>query len=416
LNSVFMRKTSVAVFHPRLGRGGSEAAAMWTLEALKRDYRIAIVAGGRIDLPALNRFYGTSIEPDECETVEIALPWPLAKAEWGAVLRAVLVDRGRRRHLGRFDVLINSYNIGNFDRPGIHLLADFSWDDEMRRRLDPSGNGLAGAIHRDGWTRRAYLGAAAMVSAASARDPFAGGDLIVANSEWSKELLRERHGIEARVLYPPVTMRMPATVPERKVNRFVCLGRIEAEKRIERIIGILKGVRARGHDLSLHIIGGTGETAYGRSIERLSRAEGGWIALEGRQFGEAKARLLAESAYGIHARAAEPFGIAVAEMVAAGCIVFAPAEGGPAEILGHDALLYRTEDEAVEKISAVLNSGELQARLRAHLRRQAENFSVESFMRGIRRVVKEFIAKQASRESLRVDPSTSRTPLGMTES
>jgi hypothetical protein len=29
-----------------MGFGGSEAVAMWTLEALKRDYRIALVARG----------------------------------------------------------------------------------------------------------------------------------------------------------------------------------------------------------------------------------------------------------------------------------------------------------------------------------------------------------------------------------
>ena len=79
--------------------------------------RVALVSGGRINLPELNTFYGTAIESNECEIVELPLPWPLAKAEWGAALRGAFVNRSMRRHLNRFDVLISAYNIVDFGRP-----------------------------------------------------------------------------------------------------------------------------------------------------------------------------------------------------------------------------------------------------------------------------------------------------------
>ena len=385
-------KRTVAVFHPRLGFGGSEAVAMWTLEALKREYRVALIAGGRIDLPKLNAFYGTSVGPEECEVVELKLPWPLAGVDWGAALRGAVVGRRMRRHFDRFDVLVNSYNIGDFGRPGIHFLADFSWDEALRRKLDPPPPGLRGLLHVSQALRGCYLGLTKAI-AATARDDLRNAGMILANSNWSLELLRRRHGLQAQLLYPPVTIRAGRVPPERKFRRFVCIGRICREKRIERIVAILKAVRSRGHDVALHIIGDAGDTVYGRQIERQCRAEGDWIVLEGRRFGESKARILAESAYGIHARSGEAFGIAVAEMVKAGCITFAPAEGGPAEILGHDALLYLGDDDAVEKICAMLSHPALQTSLLEHLRRQAEKFSAENFMRDLRAAVEKFLAK-----------------------
>jgi glycosyltransferase involved in cell wall biosynthesis len=375
-----------------MGRGGSEAAAMWALEALKRDYRVALVAGGTIDLPALNSFYGTSIGADECEVVEIPLPGPLATSGWGDALRGACAARGMRRHFDRFDVLINAYNLGNFGRPAIHLLADFSWVEGTRRQHDPVPAGIRSIAHTARSVRRAYLAMNQMIAGRTEDPTFRGAGIVLANSEWSRSKLLEKYGIEARVLYPPVVMSAAAAGPARP-GRFVCLGRISPEKRLERIVDILKAVRRRGHEVSLHVIGDTGNTDYGRQIESCARAAGSWIVLEGARTGVEKVRILAGCAFGIHARENEPFGIAVAEMVRAGCITFAPVEGGPAEILDHPALLYRGEDDAVEKICAVMGSERMRSELSAHLRRQAAKFSGENFVRNIRSIVAEFLCR-----------------------
>ena len=51
----------------------------------------------------------------------------------------------------------------------------------------------------------------------------------------------------------------------------------------------------------------------------------------------------------------EHFGMAPAEMARAGCIVWVPRGGGQMEIVGREpALMYESDDEAVEKISATL--------------------------------------------------------------
>ena len=43
-------KTRLAIAHPRLGRGGSEARAMWAVEALKDSYDVSIVSAAPVDL------------------------------------------------------------------------------------------------------------------------------------------------------------------------------------------------------------------------------------------------------------------------------------------------------------------------------------------------------------------------------
>lgn len=379
-----------------MGFGGSEAVVMWTLEALKRDYRVALLAGGRIDLPALNLFYGTSINPAECEIIEIPLPRPLAKADWGAALRGAFAGRGMRPHFDRFDVLVNAYNISPFGRAGIHFLADFSWDEDLRQRLDPVPRGPRGMLHFSAPIRKAYLALARAVAGTAPQLDASDIGVVIANSNWSRGMLR-RHGIESQVLYPPVRVSARPPAPEKNRRRFICLGRISPEKRIERIITILGAVRARGHDLELHIIGDTGETVYGRQIEQLCQSKSSWIVLHGRQFGESRDRLLAESAFGIHARAKEPFGIAVAEMVAAGCIPFVPAEAGPAEIVEHNSnLTYETAEEAVIKIDEMLTNAAIERETREALRRRAQSFSAETFMRGIRGIVDDFVASAAA--------------------
>ena len=96
--------------------------------------------------------------------------------------------------------------------------------------------------------------------------------------------------------------------------------------------------------------------------------------------GARKAKILANCQFGIQTHDAEPFGISVAEMVKAGAIVFAPSDGGQAEILGHPDLLFSNVNEAVEKILSALNNPSLQSALRRHLSHQAQQFSAQSFV------------------------------------
>jgi hypothetical protein len=87
----------------------------------------------------------------------------------------------------------------------------------------------------------------------------------------------------------------------------------------------------------------------------------------------------------------EHFGMAPAELARAGVIVWVPRGGGQMEIVGHEpALLYESDDDAVQKISATLASASEQQRLREKLASISEQFSTARFMEQVRTIVNEF--------------------------
>jgi hypothetical protein len=103
---------------------------------------------------------------------------------------------------------------------------------------------------------------------------------------------------------------------------------------------------------------------------------------------EALLRLVSKHKYGIHGMQYEHFGIAVAEMVKAGCIVFVPGGGGQVEIVDDERLIYNSEREAIWKIITVLSDKNFQLSLLRRLASQAQLFSTEHFINQIRGIVR----------------------------
>lgn len=368
---------------------------MWGAQTLKEEFAVSILTTRPLQLVALNEFYGTSIEANELTIGKLPTPPMLNHLGGGAALRGALFQRAIRAIAADYDVLISGYNICDVGVPAIHLVADFSWDDVLRRRFHPSGDGLAGIFHRDGLLRGSYLRLARMLSAPSGRDVFAGEDLIVANSNWTAGILRERYGVaDAPVVYPPVTEPSVRRVPGSRNLDFACLGRISEEKRITTMFDILARVRAQGYPVRLRIVGALNDSGYSRRIRAFAQRNRDWTIVEGPLWGEAKWKLLSECGYGIHGCSAEAFGIAVAEMVKAGCIAFAPDGGGQAEVLSNPALLYRDADDAVEKIVGMLADAERQEATAEHLSRQAGKFSAAVFVAGFRAMVDVFLTRR----------------------
>jgi glycosyltransferase involved in cell wall biosynthesis len=92
----------------------------------------------------------------------------------------------------------------------------------------------------------------------------------------------------------------------------------------------------------------------------------------------------------------EHFGIAVAEMAAAGCLPFVRRGGGQLEIVGADGpLVYDSAADAVAKIVRVLESPELQSSLRAALWPRAARFAWPAFRDRFRGLVAGFLAERS---------------------
>ncbi len=388
-------KLKVAIAHPGLFHGGSEGCVLWGITAVKDTCDVSLLTRFPVDLQQLNPYYGTSLHQDD---FRVLMPNAciMRLIGWTGALRAALFSRFCRKMAGGFDVCIGGYNFTDFGRPAIQRIADLGFDEALRREYDatpPYGRGWRRCL---GIARDAHRRLARAIAGTSGRDRAA--DLIVANSEWTADVLRNRRGLVIRrVLYPPVTSTAPDVPWSEREPGFVCLGRISYEKRIECIVEILRAVRSKGHGVHLHVIGPIGDDAYGRMVRRLCDDNRDWLIAEGSLAGAEKMMILAKHRYAIHACVREAFGIAVAEEVKAGCIPFVSAEGGPAEIVADRSLTYRTVEEAVEKIDAVLRSDAAQKSLSERLAQRAEAFATEAFMKGFRELVEQFAAESSKR-------------------
>ena len=395
-----VRPPKVVIGHPRLGRGGSEARVMWLIEALKWDFDVTVVTTGGWDLEALNSFYGTQVGKDEVKVRIAPVPW-LVRGLSAAALRGACFQRFARRIAGEYDVRISAYNPTDWGLPAVHFIADFSWHREIRDRLHPPSPGF---VYRDTILRRAYLRIATSYGRPSGRDTLR-DDPIIANSRWSANLMKQFCGVDcAAVVYPSVWTEFPNVPWDEKEQAFVMIGRIAPEKRIERAITILEAVRQQGHAIRLHLCGKIENDLYGRHIAQLCRERSDWIVPEGRVSGIRKAQILASCRFGIQACGAEGFGISVAEMIKAGAIVFASADGGQAEILRNPDLLFTAAEDAANKICAVLSTKEKHGTLRAHLAKRSKMFGAEEFMEAAREQVIRKPHKMHSAESPRPRP------------
>jgi len=389
------RRPKVVIGHPMMGRGGSESNVMWLLEALKQDCDVSVATTRGWDLDTLNTFYGTSVRPEEVR-VRIA-PTLLPARVDAAALRGALYQRFARHIAGEYDLRISADNPTDWGCPAVHFIADFSWDRSIREAFDPLP---PGRFYRDSHLRRLYLKTASAIAQSSGRAVLH-EDLVIANSAWSAKVLDRRFCLRnAPVVFPAVWSRFPNVAWERKEQAFVAIGRISPEKRVERIISILGGVRKRGHDIRLHLCGAIGQDAYGCAVAQLCSNNRSWVIAEGEVTGYRKARILTSCRFGIQARASEPFGIAVAEMVKAGAIVFTPGIGGQAEIVDHPALTFDGEQDAVERISRVIQDTARQEELTIHLAKRAARFSAETFVRESRSLIAEFFAAQLSNNAV----------------
>ena len=387
----------ILIAHPRLAAGGSEARAMVLIEALQQRHDVTLVTGSPVEWERLNLAYHTAVDPGRLSVRIAPMPARLRAASGGDALRGAFLERCARRMAGDFDLCIGAYNFTDFGRPAIQFVADFSFDDEVRRSFDGESPGLRGALQKAGPARSLYLGLCRGVAgrpSASRQDRLAcgRGDRVVSNSRWTADLLNERHGIESCVVYPPVHTAL--LHPAARSGDFVMLGRIAPDKRILEAIDVMSRVRARGHAVGFHIVGKVGDDAYGRQVRQKASEAGDWVRLTGGLYGAEKFAFLNRQGFALHMRQREAFGIAVAEMVKMGLVPFVPDNSAPAEIVGDVGLTFADADHAVELIDAVLRRPRQLAVIREALMERGRAFSTEAFRQAALAIVDEELARR----------------------
>lgn len=391
-----MAKTRLLLIAPGLTPpGGCQCVVAWALQALREQYAVDLLTWLPVDFDAVNRTYGTDLVAGEfkhtCPPAWLRRLVSLDPDPYSIQPMAVLM-RMAKNVRSRYSLLISFINEVDFNWPTIqyvhfpYLAPHYLEANRLNAITSLRGRCRAEVFRRRPWR---------VISGLSFERMKANPTLV--NSEWVGEVVRQTYGIEPATLYPPVPGHFPNIPWEERENGFICIGRFSEEKRYDWAIEILTRLRARGHAVHLHLVGGHHQEhrAYRDRIAGWARGNADWMTLHENVPRTELVQLVARHRYGIHANPAEHFGIAVAEQVRGGCVVFVPNGGGQVEIVARDRrLLYSSIEDAVEKISRVLDDADLQRELRAKLAEHAGFFAPERFMNRLCELVEQYLPRR----------------------
>lgn len=383
-------KPKVAIVHPQLWGGGGDAILPWIIEALRDEYIITVITFSNINALKLNSFYGCKLSDKDFLVRKLTLPkffkhrFSLLKRHW--IMRYCKTKRSD------FDLFISTQNEMDFGVPGIQYI-HFPVHEELRREI---GELSEKWYYNNSPLRSFYKTLSEKISSFSQENMRR--NLTLVNSNWTGSMVKSAYDIICQTVYPPVPTDFPDIPWDKRENGFVCVGKLLPKKKIEKVIKIIGMVREKGWDVHLHIIGPPGEDkAYVERIKDLCVENSSWIFLEGALPRQDLVKLVSKHKFGIHGFEYEHFGIAIAEMVKAGCIVFVPNGGGQVEIVNDPRLIYQNEEEAVKKICEVLSNPSLETVLRKRLGLNAERFSVDNFMESVKKKVREFLRERTEK-------------------
>jgi glycosyltransferase involved in cell wall biosynthesis len=367
--------------------GGSNGVASWVLQALVAEHKVTVLSWQRVEVEPINRFFGTHLTQADFKTLLVPRHWvyvPDRLPVPATLLKLALIMRYTRQVGDDFDVIFGVYNETDYGRRGIQYIhyptylrprpaVDLRWYHQPKAGLE------------------SYYQLADYIAGFSMDRLRANVSLV--NSEWTGRHVRAFLGVEPRTLYPPVVDPAPAPAWSARRRGFLAIGRLSPEKEFERLMRILSRVRAHHPDLTLTVIGTSDRhtRGYFNELAALASTLGSWITIRQDLSRDDVRHLMASHRYGIHGMREEHFGMAPAEMVRAGQIVWVPRGGGQMEIVGDEpALMFDTDDEAVETIAQTLAQPAEETRLREWLAARGPMFSADRFVTEVRGIVREF--------------------------
>jgi glycosyltransferase involved in cell wall biosynthesis len=364
--------------------------AAWILEALRQDYHVTLLTVDPVDLSLLDRYYGTSLAGSDLQlrTISSVVRGFLGlDPDPGSIQKHMYLMRVSKRIRHQYDVVMGADNEGDFGSPSIQYIhcpflahvyprVRSSCDLPLRQKLAALSKGEIRP-----W----------MLVADYSFDRMKANRTLV-NSDWTGQWVKSVYGIDSTTVHPPAPGVFPEIAWEDREDGFIIMGRLTVGKRPDWCLRVLSTVRSRFPGVKIHIVGSESPCSEGPdyrtfldALRGLAQAHSSWATLHENLSRQELANLAARQRYGMHALKDEHFGMAVAEMVRAGCIPFVHNSGGPPEIVGHDSrLIYDSEDEAAQQIMQVLGDPAAQQDIRRRLAFRKDFYSVETFVCAIR--------------------------------
>ncbi|MBB6646737.1 glycosyltransferase [Halobellus ruber] len=340
----------VAVFHNTLDfQGGADVVCLTACAALQRDHAVTLYTISETDPRDLAARFGIDLDTAALDVRIPAGGRPVARLlSAGApaigpqlALRSVLLRRAVDGELPSFDLVVSTANEVSLPTPSVQYVHYPQFHADRR----PGDDG--GRLNRV-WSRLA----------APRPEGLGDGTALLANSAWTAGVVDDVYGVRPSVLHPPVDPIEGAVDWAERRDGLVVVGRLAPDKRILDAIRIVDGVRERGHDLTLHIVGAAPRAyrRYVRQVESMA-AERPYVTVERDASRERLEELLCTRKYGLNCKPEEHFGMSVAEYVAGGMVAFAPNSGGQREILdGRGDRLFGSTSEAIDLIAAAADA------------------------------------------------------------
>jgi glycosyltransferase involved in cell wall biosynthesis len=360
--------TDVAVFVPGLrAGGGAEKTALVTAESLARaGLAVSCFTDSTVSRAELREHFGLELAGVDLRS----LPTPTIPDRLPRSLQDLVRDRAHAKAIRSCAPTLFINMKFKSELPGLGAHNWYYTHFPHRLRVQSRSPLHTAYLRLVTTVRRALLhrGAARFI------DTY---DLTLANSQFTREHVRQRWGVDATVLYPPCADTLATSDRDRDRDRTILnVGRFQADgpniphKRQD----VLVDSFARMPDLiadgwSLHLVGAVGSSpadrAYLDHVRELARGlpvtihENAPHAVLTELHGRACIYWHAQG-YGtdgaLHPEAQEHFGISTVEAMAAGIVPIVYATAGPAEVVQDEYdLTWRTPEELAARTRALLD-------------------------------------------------------------
>jgi len=330
----------VGVFHPSLYNfGGGEFVALVITNTLaKNGYQTELFVSNRVQQSQIQKMFGEKINPSAKIRVKPAFTNPGGSLDlFPTVFRSLAFST-------KCDILIDTYSNCVFPWTDVCYIHYPFLNPYSYRKNFP---------YLKSRNPRHIIGPPYLIYGKKLENYE--NKLIIANSKYSANAMKEFVNVNVEVMYPPVPSFMfnqPSELltDQNREDLVVTVSRFAPEKELEKIPYIAKRTKS---NLKFTLIGLLHDRrVYESILENIKR-----LGLNGRIEVIANAskkevdNILRRAKIYLHTMAGEHFGISIVEAMAVGCIPIVPRLGGMIEYVP-SIYAYETIEEAAEKIQS----------------------------------------------------------------
>ncbi|MDQ3851856.1 MAG: glycosyltransferase [Thermoproteota archaeon] len=376
---------AVVIHHTLNTLGGETTVAIETIESLyELGYQVELVTVQPPDLDSISKAYGRNIHIGRIKSL---LPF---KLNYFGVYQRLLTMLSSSIDLKNSDVVINThgdalpYRISGATPYLLYL--------HFPTFLMSSTASYASNKYRKSLFWRAYFKPYTLITRSLAMHAITRSSLILTNSDFSREAIREAFGdVHPYVLYPPVDTERFSHAYRPTINareaKVLVVARFSPEKQIENAIKVAHLV---GGTVKFHIVGSLtpANRPYFKMLQNMIETYDltQTVTLTPNASNEELIDAMSKSMIYFHTMVGEHFGVSIVEAMAAGLVPVVPAYGGCSEIVPSE-YQYHTLQEAAEYIAKYAKIADDQKRMQMH--KIARQFSPDNFRKSMKQYIEQ---------------------------